>query len=65
MPFHLPPFDVPAASRDPLDYFKRLYGDTVLNGAVHAMECGYKFYGPEHIVFATDYPSVPSRARRG
>jgi len=51
----------PPLKRDPLDYFKRLYGDTVLNGAVHAMECGYKFFGPEHIIFATDYPFGPEQ----
>ena len=45
--------------KDPLDYFRRFYGDTVLNGAVHAFECGYKFYGPEHIIFATDYAFGP------
>jgi aminocarboxymuconate-semialdehyde decarboxylase len=51
----------PPLGRDPLDYFRRLYGDTVLNGAVHAMECGYKFFGPDHIVFATDYPFGPEQ----
>ncbi len=45
--------------KDPLVYFRRFYGDTVLNGAVHAFECGYKFFGPEHIVFATDYAFGP------
>jgi len=45
--------------KDPLIYFKRFYGDTVLNGAIHAMECGYKFFGPEHIIFATDYAFGP------
>ena len=46
---------------DPLVYFKRFYGDSVLNGSVHAFECGYKFFGPEHIVFATDYPFGPKQ----
>ena len=50
--------------KDPLDYFKRLYGDTVLNGSVHAFECGYKFFGPDHIVFATDYPFGPRKGER-
>jgi predicted TIM-barrel fold metal-dependent hydrolase len=35
------------------------HGDSVLSGAVHAFECGYKFFGPQHIVFATDYPFGP------
>ena len=45
--------------KDPLDYFRRFYGDTMLCGAVHAFECGYKFFGPEHIIMATDYPFGP------
>ena len=48
-------------SKDPLEYFKRFYADTVLNGSVHAFECGYKFFGPEQIVFATDYPFGPEK----
>ena len=48
-------------SKDPLEYFKRFYADTVLNGSVHAFECGYKFFGPEQIVFATDYPFGPNK----
>jgi predicted TIM-barrel fold metal-dependent hydrolase len=45
--------------RDPLDYFRRFYGDTMLCGAAHAFECGYKFFGAEHIIMATDYPFGP------
>lgn len=48
-------------ARDPLEYFKKFYGDTVLNGSEHAFECGYKFFGPEQIVFATDYPFGPGK----
>jgi hypothetical protein len=40
------------------------YADTVLNGSVHAFECGYKFFGPDHIVFATDYPFGPRKGER-
>ena len=47
--------------KDVLDYFRQFYGDTVLNGAVHAFECGYKFLGAEHIVFGTDYPFGPAQ----
>ncbi len=50
--------------RDPLDYFKRFYGDTMLCGTVHAFESGYKFFGPEHIVFATDYPFGPHQGEQ-
>jgi len=47
--------------KDPIESFKRFYGDTVLNGAVHAFECGYKFFGPERLIFATDYPFGPEK----
>jgi predicted TIM-barrel fold metal-dependent hydrolase len=50
--------------RDPLDYFKRFYGDTMLCGTVHAFECGYKFFGPEQIIMATDYPFGPQQGEQ-
>ena len=50
--------------KDPLHYFRRFYGDTVLNGAAHAFECGYKFFGPDRIIFATDYPFGPQKGER-
>ncbi len=50
--------------KDPLEYFRKFYGDTVLNGAQHAFECGYKFFGSDHIVFATDYPFGPEKGER-
>ncbi len=53
-----------ALPRDPLDYFKRFYGDTMLCGTVHAFECGYKFFGAEHIVMATDYPFGPEQGEQ-
>jgi aminocarboxymuconate-semialdehyde decarboxylase len=48
-------------SESPLVYLKRFYADTVLNGSVHAFECGYKFFGPDQIIFATDYPFGPEK----
>ncbi len=50
--------------RDPLDYFRRFYGDTMLCGTVHAFECGYKFFGPEQIIMATDYPFGPQQGEQ-
>jgi len=41
---------------DPMEDFKKFYADTATNGSVAAMKCGYDFFGPEHVVFATDYP---------
>ena len=45
--------------RPPLDYFKKLYGDTATNGSVPAMTCGYSFFGRERTIFATDAPFDP------
>lgn len=50
--------------KDPLEYFKRFYVDTVVTGAVYALEGGYKFFGAEHVVMATDYPYGPDRGER-
>ena len=40
----------------PLEYFKRFYGDTALNGSAAGLMCGYRFFGADHLVFATDMP---------
>jgi predicted TIM-barrel fold metal-dependent hydrolase len=48
----------------PIEYFKKMYADTVANGSVGALECAYRFYGPEQIVFATDFPFGPERGER-
>jgi predicted TIM-barrel fold metal-dependent hydrolase len=42
--------------RRPLEYYKMFYGDTALYGGPEELDCGFKFFGPEHIVFGTDYP---------
>ena len=43
----------------PIDYFKKFYGDTVLGGITSALRCGLDFFGPEHVVFGTDFPYGP------
>jgi aminocarboxymuconate-semialdehyde decarboxylase len=43
-------------SRPTLDYFKMFYGDTVLNGNTPGLMCGYAFFGPDNLLFGTDYP---------
>jgi predicted TIM-barrel fold metal-dependent hydrolase len=45
-----------ALKKPPVEYFKEFYADTALNGNPAALACGYEFFGPEHIVFATDFP---------
>ncbi len=42
--------------RPPLDYFKMLYADTALNGAISATRCGHDFFGSPFCLFATDAP---------
>ena len=42
--------------RPPMDYYKMIYADTAVNGAVAATKCGHAFFGTEHSVFATDAP---------
>ncbi|MEM4375077.1 MAG: amidohydrolase family protein [Nitrososphaerota archaeon] len=46
-----------------LEYFKAFYADTVLGGHLPAAKCGYEVFGPDHIVFATDYPFGPEIGR--
>ena len=42
------------------EYLKRVYGDTALEG-VAALACGYAFFGPDRMVFGTDYPFGPGK----
>ncbi|PKN30865.1 MAG: amidohydrolase [Deltaproteobacteria bacterium HGW-Deltaproteobacteria-21] len=46
----------------PVDYLRKFYADTVLQGNIAALMCGYDFFGPDHLVFATDYPFGGKRA---
>jgi uncharacterized protein len=43
-------------TKPPEEYFKKIYGDTVLGANTSAMMCGYSFFGADHMVFSTDYP---------
>ncbi len=43
----------------PIEYFKMFYGDTVLGGSTAALKCGLDFFGPDHVVFASDCPFDP------
>jgi uncharacterized protein len=43
-------------TKPPQEYFKRIYGDTVLGANTSALMCGYSFFGADHMVFSTDYP---------
>jgi uncharacterized protein len=45
----------------PLDYFRMFYADTALFGAYDATLCGFKFFGADHVLFASDAPFDPER----
>ncbi|MDP3768152.1 MAG: amidohydrolase family protein [Dehalococcoidia bacterium] len=45
--------------KPPIEYFRMFYGDTVLGGAASPLRCGLDFFGPDHIVFASDCPMDP------
>jgi aminocarboxymuconate-semialdehyde decarboxylase len=45
----------------PLDYFRMFYADTALFGAWEATKCGLKFFGAEHVLFASDSPFDPEK----
>jgi predicted TIM-barrel fold metal-dependent hydrolase len=45
----------------PLDYFHMFYGDTALFGAYDATVCGLKFFGVDHVLFASDSPFDPEK----
>ncbi|HEY4202710.1 MAG TPA: amidohydrolase family protein [Devosiaceae bacterium] len=40
----------------PYDYFKSFYADTAVEGARGATVCGVDFFGPDHVLFASDCP---------
>lgn len=43
-------------TRTPLDYYRAFYCDTAIQGNTSALMCACDFFGPDHMVFATDCP---------
>ena len=41
------------------EYWANIYGDTAMDGTMAAFPCGHAFFGPDRIVFGTDYPMGP------
>jgi len=37
-------------------YWPNIYGDTALEGSPEAFNCGYAFFGPDRMMYGTDYP---------
>jgi uncharacterized protein len=50
------PLEDPFKIKRPSDYFKMFYADTALYGDAPSLMCGYDYFGPEKIIFGTDYP---------
>jgi len=48
----------------PFDYFKMFYADTALFGAYEPTVCGLKFFGVDHVLFASDAPFDPEGGRQ-
>jgi predicted TIM-barrel fold metal-dependent hydrolase len=48
-------------AKRPIDYFRMFYADTALFGAYDATMCGLKFFGADHVLFASDAPFDPER----
>jgi predicted TIM-barrel fold metal-dependent hydrolase len=48
-------------AKRPVDYFKMFYADTALFGAYDATVCGLRFFGADHVLFASDAPFDPER----
>jgi len=49
-------YDGETLSRAPLDYYRMFYCDTAIQGNAPALMCALAFFGPDHLVFATDTP---------
>jgi predicted TIM-barrel fold metal-dependent hydrolase len=41
------------------EYWNQIYGDTALDGTTAAYPCGYEYFGPDRMLFGTDYPFGP------
>ncbi|MDP2917224.1 MAG: amidohydrolase family protein [Dehalococcoidia bacterium] len=46
----------PYLTRPRLDYFRRFYCDTAIQGNTAALMCAYAFFGAGHMLFGTDAP---------
>jgi len=53
--------DLKNLKRPHLDYFHMFYADTALFGARDATMLGLKFFGADHVLFASDSPFDPER----
>jgi predicted TIM-barrel fold metal-dependent hydrolase len=54
----------PKLTGPPLDHFKRFYNDCISNGSPIAVKVALDFFGPDHILFGTDFPFGPDDGER-
>jgi len=51
--------------KDMEEYWKNIYGDTAVSaGPPEVYACGYAFFGPNRMLFGTDYPFGPDSGER-
>jgi len=43
-------------SRSITEYWGNLYGDTATDGTIASYPCGYAFFGPDRMMYGSDYP---------
>lgn len=43
----------------PIEYFRRIYGDTAVCGSSNALRCGLAFFGENRVLFGSDCPFDP------
>jgi len=41
------------------EYWNNFYGDTATDGTMSSYPCGYAFFGPDRMVYGSDYPFGP------
>ena len=46
---------------NPTDTFKKFYADTASFGATAPIQCALSFFGPDHLLFASDMPFDPEK----
>lgn len=54
----------PQLTGDPLDHFKKFYNDCISNGSPEMVRTALDFFGPDHILFGTDFPFGPDDGER-
>ena len=50
--------------KPPYEYLKLFYADTAIFGSVPALDCAFRFFGPERTLFGTDMPFDPDQGYR-